>query len=152
MFNIVLYQPEIPPNAGNIIRLCANTGCSLHLIEPLGFHLDNRLLIRAGLDYHEFASLKRYKNFEEWKLKNPDLRIIGFSTKAEIRYTDFSFKKGDALLFGPETRGLPNQILEDLGSKNLARIPMISNSRSMNLSNSVAVATFEAWRQLGFPS
>lgn len=114
--------------------------------------MDNRLLIRAGLDYHEFASLKRYKNFEEWKLKNPDLRIIGFSTKADIRYTDFSFKKGDALLFGPETRGLPNQILEDLGSKNLARIPMISNSRSMNLSNSVAVATFEAWRQLGFPS
>jgi tRNA (cytidine/uridine-2'-O-)-methyltransferase len=152
MFNIVLYQPEIPPNAGNIIRLCANTGCSLHLIEPLGFHLDNRLLIRAGLDYHEFANLKRYKNFEEWKLKNPDSRIIGFSTKADIRYTDFSFEKGDALLFGPETRGLPNQILEDLGAKNLARIPMIANSRSMNLSNSVAVATFEAWRQLGFPS
>jgi tRNA (cytidine/uridine-2'-O-)-methyltransferase len=152
MFNIVLYQPEIPPNAGNIIRLCANTGCSLHLIEPLGFHLDNRLLIRAGLDYHEFANLKRYKNFEEWRLKNSDSRIIGFSTKADIRYTDFSFKKGDALLFGPETRGLPDQILEDLGDKNLARIPMIVNSRSMNLSNSVAVATFEAWRQLGFPS
>lgn len=150
MFHIVLYQPEIPPNTGNIIRLCANTGCELHLIEPLGFSLDDKHLRRAGLDYHEFTSVKRYRSLDIFSRKIKPGRLFAFSTKAEQPYSKTKYKKGDALIFGPETRGLPMEFLNSLPTNQRLRLPMIENSRSLNLSNTVAVVVYEAWRQHGF--
>ena len=150
MFNIVLYQPEIPPNTGNIIRLCANTGCKLHLIKPLGFELDDKRMRRAGLDYHEWASVTVYDNWEEFISKTPSDNIYACSTKGKRRYSDVTYQQGDYLLFGPETRGLPESILNQQGLENCLRLPMLPNSRSMNLSNAVSVFVYEAWRHVGF--
>lgn len=150
MFHVVLFQPEIPPNTGNIIRLCANTGAQLHLIHPLGFELDDKRLRRAGLDYHEFASVQQYDSLEQFIEQQQPARLIAFSTKGRRNYSEIHYQPGDALLFGPESRGLPRDILEQLPSDNIARIPMRTNSRSLNLSNTVAIALFEAWRQNGF--
>jgi tRNA (cytidine/uridine-2'-O-)-methyltransferase len=147
MFNIVLYQPEIPPNTGNIIRLCANTGCSLHLIEPLGFKLDDKQLRRAGLDYHEWATVKTYQDITEI---GSDNTLYAFSTKGKRHYHEAEFKAGDFLVFGPETRGLPENYLTQLNENRVLRLPMKENSRSLNLSNTVAVVTYEALRQNDF--
>lgn len=148
--HIILYQPEIPPNTGNIIRLCANSGAKLHLVGPLGFQLDNSRLKRAGLDYAAMAGVKQYVNWEQFMSKYPDMRIWAFSTRANKRYDQAKFKLGDGLLFGPETRGLPQAILEKLGLEYCLCLPMAENSRSLNLSNTVAVGLYEAWRQLSF--
>jgi len=150
MLNIVLYEPEIPPNTGNIIRLCANTGMQLHLIEPIAFDLDDKKLRRAGLDYHEFANLKVYSNYQEFIRQAKPSRVFACTTKTTKSYTDVTFKQGDFLLFGPETRGLPEAIRHDEHISSPITIPMKSNSRSINLSNAVAIIVFEAWRQLGF--
>mgnify|MGYP000733449409 FL=1 len=150
MFNIVLFEPEIPPNTGNIIRLAANTGCRLHLIEPLGFELDAKRLRRAGLDYHEFAEINTYENYQAFIKQESPENIFAVTTKATQHYHQATYKKADYLLFGPETRGLPKDILEDLGPNNCIRIPMMEGSRSLNLSNSTAIILFEAWRQLDF--
>ena len=151
MFNIVLYQPEIPPNTGNIIRLCANTGCHLHLIEPLGFKLEDKQLRRAGLDYHEWADVKTYQGIDEL---TPDLdagnRVYAISTKGKKYYQQAAFKAGDFLVFGPETRGLPDTYLDSLDENNVLRLPMLEHSRSLNLSNTVAIVTYEALRQSQF--
>jgi tRNA (cytidine/uridine-2'-O-)-methyltransferase len=150
MVHIVLYQPEIPPNTGNIIRLAANNGCKLHLIEPLGFALDTKKLRRAGLDYHEFTKIQTYQNYQDFLEQAQPRRLIGITTKAEKVYTEMQFEAEDYLLFGPETRGLPEAILKDLGRENCLRIPMLPHSRSLNLSNAVAIITYEAWRQASF--
>ena len=150
MFHIVLYQPEIPPNTGNIIRLCANTGSALHLIQPLGFELDDRKLRRAGLDYREWAAVREHASLESFRRDIKPVRLWGVSTKGAGNYSDVRFQSGDALLFGPETRGLPDHILAELGKDAVLRLPMASNSRSLNLSNTVAVLVYEAWRQQGF--
>ncbi|PCH60674.1 MAG: tRNA (uridine(34)/cytosine(34)/5-carboxymethylaminomethyluridine(34)-2'-O)-methyltransferase TrmL [SAR86 cluster bacterium] len=152
MINIILFEPEIPPNTGNIIRLAANTGCHLHLIEPLGFELDDKRLRRAGLDYHEFSQLKLYPNWQAFLKAQPCSNIYAISTKGSVNYADVSFKPGDFLLFGPETRGIPDSIRTQLPENHVLRIPMLPNSRSLNLSNAAAVVVFEAWRQLGFTS
>ena len=150
MFHVVLYQPEIPPNTGNIIRLCANTGCSLHLIQPLGFELDDARLKRAGLDYHEFASVRLHASWDAL-LKTLDRpRVAAFSTRCAASHADFSYSPGDLLLFGPETRGLPREILDSLPPSSCRRVPMLPGQRSLNLSNAVAVVVYEAWRQQGF--
>jgi tRNA (cytidine/uridine-2'-O-)-methyltransferase len=150
MLNIVLFEPEIPPNTGNIMRLAANTGFQLHLIDPLGFELDDRQLRRAGLDYREWADTRRHGSFADF-LKSCDFNnLYAFTTRAERNYADASFAAGDALLFGPESRGLPGEILDSLAADNRLRIPMVAQSRSLNLSNTVAIAVYEAWRQLGF--
>jgi tRNA (cytidine/uridine-2'-O-)-methyltransferase len=150
MFNVILFQPEIPPNTGNIIRLCANTGALLHLIEPLGFQLDDSRLKRAGLDYHEFAGVKRYRNWTAFLEESPDMKLWTFSTSGNISYDQAGFQDGDGLVFGPETRGLPDSILDTIGRKHCLRLPMAKNSRSLNLSNTVAVGLYEAWRKTGF--
>ena len=150
MFDVVLYQPEIPPNTGNIIRLCANSGCRLHLIEPLGFHMDDRVLQRAGLDYHDLAEIRRYRTWDAWQQHHPAKRAIAFTTKANRNYCEFSFQPGDALVFGPETRGLPPQMLAQFGADRCLKLPMKAHQRSLNLSNAVAIAVYEAWRQNGF--
>jgi tRNA (cytidine/uridine-2'-O-)-methyltransferase len=150
MFHCVLYKPEIPPNTGNIIRLCANTGFKLHLIHPLGFKLDDKKLRRAGLDYREWANVQEYKSLAEFIEKIKPQRIFACSTKGTTNYTKPSYQTGDVFLFGPETRGLPMTILEQLSAEQIIRIPMHSDSRSLNLSNSVAVILYEAWRQLNF--
>jgi len=150
MFDIVLYQPEIPPNTGNIIRLAANTGAILHLVEPLGFRLDDRDLKRAGLDYHEYAGLVVHKDWEAACEHLRGRRMFAFSTRAERRYTEAGYREGDALLFGPETRGLPAEILHSVPEQQRLRLPLRPGNRSLNLSNAVAVAVYEAWRQLGF--
>lgn len=150
MINIALYEPEIPPNTGNIIRLCANVGAKLHLIEPLGFDLEDKRLRRAGLDYHEFAELKLYKNFSEFYDRYNASTIWACTTKASNYYHKVRYHQGDILLFGPESRGLPKPILHQLESTQI-KIPMCQNSRSLNLSNAVAVILFEAMRQLDFP-
>ena len=150
MFHIVLYQPEIPPNTGNIIRLCANTGSSLHLIEPLGFDFDDRRLRRAGLDYHEFARVGRYPGLDDFLREVMPARLFGVSTRGMQRYDRVEYRPGDAFLFGPETRGLPEAILHDLPPQRRLRLPMRPGQRSLNLSNSVAVLVYEAWRQQGF--
>ena len=147
MFNIVLYQPEIPPNTGNIIRLCANTGCNLHLIEPLGFKLEDKQLRRAGLDYHEWADVKTYKSIDELQ---PGNEIYALSTKGHKHYHQATFKAGDYLVFGPETRGLPDDYLCSLDADHVLRLPMLKHSRSLNLSNTVAIVTYEALRQNQF--
>ncbi len=150
MLKVALYEPEIPPNTGNIIRLCANTGFELHLIEPLGFNLDDKRCRRAGLDYHEFARVNTHKNYNEFSTSIDSSRIFACSTKGTKNYADVNFQKDDVLLFGPETRGLPAEILSQCQSEHIIRIPMLANSRSLNLSNSVAIIVYEAWRQLKF--
>lgn len=147
MFTVVLYQPEIPPNTGNIIRLCANTGVDLHLVKPLGFPLDSTKMKRAGLDYHEFAALTVHESWEDCFQALAGRRIFALTTKGQVRPDGISFKAGDVFLFGPETRGLPLEILDRLPEKHKLRLPMKPGSRSMNLSNAVAVMIFEAWRQ-----
>lgn len=149
MFNIVLYQPEIPPNTGNIIRLCANTGCYLHLIKPLGFELEDKKLRRAGLDYHEWADVLTYDSIDDIKLGD-DNTIYAISTRGTVNYADVNYKKGDTLVFGPETRGLPDNYLRSLSESNVLRLPMKAESRSLNLSNTVAIMVYEALRQTGF--
>jgi len=150
MLKIVLYQPEIPPNTGNIMRLCTNTGCSLHLIEPLGFDLDEKKLRRAGLDYREFAEVSVYPELSTFTAKHPQCRLMGVTTKGSTPHHQAAYTSGDALLFGPETRGLPASVLSKLPPQQRIRIPMLKNSRSLNLSNAAAVITYEALRQLGF--
>jgi len=150
MFHIVLFEPEIPPNTGNIIRLCANTGASLHMIEPLGFALDDRRLRRAGLDYHEFACVQTYRSFDEFVGQVSPGRLFAVSTRGELRYDNAAYRDGDAFVLGPETRGLPEDIMTRCGSGGILRIPMQPNSRSLNLSNATAVVLYEAWRQQGF--
>lgn len=147
MFTIVLYQPEIPPNTGNIIRLCANTGAELHLVKPLGFPLDSTKMTRAGLDYHEFAKLTVHEDFEACLKALEGRRIFALTTKGKTRPDKAEFRPGDVFLFGPETRGLPAEILDTLPAEQKLRLPMLPDSRSMNLSNTVAVMLFEAWRQ-----
>lgn len=150
MFTIVLYQPEIPPNTGNIIRLCANTGAELHLVKPLGFPLDSSKMKRAGLDYHEFTRIHIHENFEDCLKVLQGRRIFALTTKGSQRHDLAQFQAGDVFLFGPETRGLPAEILNQLPTQQKLRLPMKEGSRSMNLSNTVAVMLFEAWRQLDF--
>lgn len=150
MFEIALYEPEIAPNTGNIIRLCANTGCYLHLIEPLGFDLEEKKLRRAGLDYHDLANVSRHKNFADFMAAVSDKRVFPCTTKAKGFASDMQFQAGDVLLFGPETRGLPVDVLAQFEQEQWLRIPMMPTSRSLNLSNAVSVITYEAWRQLGF--
>ncbi len=149
MIHIILFEPEIPPNTGNIIRLCANTGFQLHLIEPLGFDLDDKKLRRAGLDYHEFANLRRYPDFATFCAQFEG-RLFALSTKGTKCYSDVEFQPGDGLMFGPETRGLPADIRESLPQDQVLRLPMQPDSRSLNLSNTVAIMAYEAWRQLDF--
>lgn len=151
MFHVVLYQPEIPPNTGNIIRLCANTGCQLHLIQPLGFELDDRRLRRAGLDYHEWTRMHQYPSVEAFIASVRPPRLYAYSTHGGGHYAQTRYQPGDALVFGPETRGLPRAWLDRLPPQEVLRIPMISGQRSLNLANAVAVVVFEAWRQQGFP-
>lgn len=150
MLNIVLFEPEIPPNTGNIIRLAANTGCRLHLIEPLGFELDAKRLRRAGLDYHEFAEILTYKSYARFISEEKPKNVFAVTTKAKQHFHQVSYSQNDYLLFGPETRGLPDNIRESLGGDQCIRIPMMKGSRSLNLSNSVAIVLFEAWRQLNY--
>ncbi len=150
MFSLILYEPEIPPNTGNVIRLCANTGVALHLIEPLGFDLEEKKLRRAGLDYREFASVTAHKSLTACleALDNP--RVFALSTHGLTRPDVPSYRKNDAFLLGPETRGLPTEVLEALPAEQRLRLPMRASSRSLNLSNTAAVIVYEAWRQLGF--
>ncbi len=150
MLHIALYQPEIPPNTGNIIRLCANTGFQLHLIHPLGFDLDDKKLRRAGLDYDEYVAVKNHADLASFISDEKPARIFACSTKGRRFHTQVNFKDGDVLMFGPETRGLPDDFLSSLPDEQIIRIPMLAESRSLNLSNSVAVIMYEAWRQLGF--
>jgi tRNA (cytidine/uridine-2'-O-)-methyltransferase len=150
MLQIVLYQPEIPPNTGNIIRLCANTGARLHLIRPLGFELDDKRLRRAGLDYHEFASLEVHESFQAYLGAVRPGRLFACTTRGKRNYSEVAYREGDALLFGPETRGLPPELLQTLPAEHLLRLPMLPQNRSLNLSNAVAVFVYEAWRQMGF--
>jgi tRNA (cytidine/uridine-2'-O-)-methyltransferase len=150
MLNVILYQPEIPPNTGNIIRLCANTGTALHLVRPLGFVLEDKQLLRAGLDYHEFARMMVHESWEACVTHMQGRRIFAVSTKGAQRYDLAAYSEGDAFLFGPESRGLPKALLESFLPQSRVRVPMVRGSRSLNLSNAVAVLVYEAWRQLGF--
>lgn len=150
MFSLILYEPEIPPNTGNIIRLCANTGTGLHLIEPLGFELDEPRLRRAGLDYREFADVAVHENLEDCLHALNEPRVFALSTRGATRYSHAQFKAGDAFLFGPETRGLPNAVLDSLPPEQTLRLPMQPDNRSLNLSNAAAIIIYEAWRQAGF--
>jgi tRNA (cytidine/uridine-2'-O-)-methyltransferase len=150
VFSLILFEPEIPPNTGNIIRLCANTGVALHLVEPLGFDLEERKLRRAGLDYREFASVTTHPSLAECLAALNQPRLFALSTRGKIRHDEPRYRAGDALLFGPETRGLPNEVLEALPIERRLRLPMQPGSRSLNLSNAAAVVVYEAWRQLGF--
>jgi len=150
MFSLILYEPEIPPNTGNIIRLCANTGAQLHLIEPLGFELDEPRLKRAGLDYREFATVSTHTALSDCLDALGAPRVFALSTRGTTGHDVPSFREGDAFLFGPETRGLPTEVLEALPPAQRLRLPMRENSRSLNLSNSAAVVVYEAWRQQGF--
>ena len=146
MLHVVLYQPEIPPNTGNIIRLCANSGAQLHLIHPLGFELDEKKVRRAGLDYRHIANIKHYDDYQDFKAQHPNKRVFSCTTKTKNRYSDYRYQANDMFLFGPETRGLPEELRQD----NAITIPMGPDSRSLNLSNSVAIILYEAWRQLDF--
>jgi tRNA (cytidine/uridine-2'-O-)-methyltransferase len=150
LFEIVLFEPEIPPNTGNIIRLCANTGTALHLVEPLGFTLEDKQLQRAGLDYHEYATLKVHPDWDACLAHFAGRRLFAATTKGATRYADVEFLAGDVFVFGPESRGLPSEILEGFTPAQRIRLPMQSESRSLNLSNAVAVMIYEAWRQTGF--
>jgi tRNA (cytidine/uridine-2'-O-)-methyltransferase len=150
MLHVILFQPEIPPNTGNIIRLCANTGCGLHLVEPLGFALDDARLRRAGLDYHEWADLRVHASLNDCLATLVPERLFAVSTRGTERYDQARYRPGDALLFGPETRGLPAEVLAGVPPARRLRLPMRPGQRSLNLSNAVAVLVFEVWRQLGF--
>lgn len=154
MLNVVLFEPEIPANTGNIIRVCANTGFKLHIIEPMGFSFEDKKLRRAGLDYHEFVETKIYRDYNDFLLKNnlsaSDLRLFALTTKGTQKPNQARFKQNDFILFGPETRGLPKSILDEIQPQNKVRLPMCENNRSMNLSNAVAVTIYEAWRQTGY--
>ncbi len=150
MLDVVLFQPEIPPNTGNIIRLCANSGFRLHLIEPLGFSIEDKRLKRAGLDYHEFANLKRHASFEAFVEAEKPQRLYAITTKSTRYHHEVNFKQGDYVMFGSETSGLPESVRLQIPDEDKIRIPMVEGSRSMNLSNSAAVIIYEAWRQLGF--
>ncbi|MFP4079412.1 MAG: tRNA (cytidine(34)-2'-O)-methyltransferase [Ectothiorhodospira sp.] len=150
MFHIVLYQPEIPPNTGNVMRLAANTGCRLHLIHPLGFALDDARLRRAGLDYRDLSSVTEYDSLAAFSEAVAPARLLALTTRGGPPLDDWAFTPGDALLFGPETRGLPEDVLADLPPEHRLRIPMVPGSRSINLSNAVAVTVYEAWRQCGY--
>ncbi|WP_048305488.1 tRNA (uridine(34)/cytosine(34)/5-carboxymethylaminomethyluridine(34)-2'-O)-methyltransferase TrmL [Halomonas sp. PR-M31] len=150
MLDIVLFEPEIPPNTGNLIRLCANTGFRLHLIEPLGFALDDKRLRRAGLDYHEWTRVRVHENWLAFLEDIAPMRVFAVSTRGRTGYHEPAYRPGDALVFGPETRGLPQDMLDGLPPEQRLRIPMLPDSRSLNLSNACAVIVFEAWRQLGF--
>ena len=152
MLNIVLYEPEIPPNTGNIMRLCANTGCTLHLVKPLGFQLDDKQLRRAGLDYREYADVKEWDNLRTLLSEFHRDRVFAITTKGSINHAEAQFEAGDVLMFGPETRGLPNEVLGPMAGNRKLRIPMLHTSRSLNLSNAASIVVYEAWRQLGFPS
>ncbi len=150
MLQVALLEPEIPPNTGNIIRLCANTGTLLHLIKPLGFELDDKRMRRAGLDYSEWADVQVHEDYQSFITKVKPKRIFACSTKGKTQYADNVYQEGDLFLFGPETRGLPKAILDQMGAPNVIRIPMLATSRSLNLSNACAVILYEAWRQLNF--
>ncbi|APZ41697.1 tRNA (uridine(34)/cytosine(34)/5-carboxymethylaminomethyluridine(34)-2'-O)-methyltransferase TrmL [Acidihalobacter ferrooxydans] len=150
MFNVVLYEPEIPPNTGNVIRLCANTGCRLHLIKPLGFALDDRRMRRAGLDYHEWAKMQVYESLAEFTAQVKPARVFALSTRGYTRHSAPQYRAGDTFLFGPETRGLPQSVLDAYPAQHWLRLPMRPDNRSLNLSNAVAVTVFEAWRQHDF--
>ncbi|MGA9027902.1 MAG: tRNA (cytidine(34)-2'-O)-methyltransferase [Steroidobacteraceae bacterium] len=150
MFHILLFEPRIPPNTGNIIRLCANTGAALHLISPLGFDLDDKKLRRSGLDYHDLAAVRVHAGFDACRAALAGARLLAVETGASRRYTEMRFRAGDALLFGPETGGLPAELLGRIGPDNVLAIPMQTASRSLNLSNAVALVIYEAWRQLDF--
>lgn len=151
MLHIALYEPEIPPNTGNIMRLCANTGAQLHLIEPFGFSLDEKSLRRAGLDYREFAVVRTYSDYLAFVAAIGTRRLFALTTKASRAYSDVAVQDEDVFLFGPETRGLPANILESLGPAQCLRVPMLAHSRSLNLSNTAALVLYEGLRQLGFP-
>ncbi|MBS3801023.1 MAG: tRNA (cytidine(34)-2'-O)-methyltransferase [Thioalkalivibrio sp.] len=151
MLHIVLYEPEIPPNTGNIIRLAANTGVALHLIHPLGFELDSAPARRAGLDYHELARVQEYDSLDQWRESVRPDRVFAITTRGHTRFDTPAFRDGDALLFGPETRGLPPSLLTQFPPEQRLRLPMRPGSRSLNLANAVAIVVYEAWRQLGFP-
>ncbi len=150
MFHIVLFQPEIPPNTGNVIRLCANTGAQLHLIKPLGFELDDRRLRRAGLDYHEYATLKVHDSYEDFLREMRPQRVFACTTRGRQDYSTVAYRDGDVLLFGAESRGLPQEIIDSLPPEQRLRIPMRPGNRSLNLSNAAAVILYEAWRQNGY--
>jgi len=152
MFNIVLVQPEIPPNTGNVIRLAANTGCALHLVEPLGFSMEDKLLQRAGLDYHEYASVQRHASWDDFLASQQPRaeRMFAFTTRGESRLADMSWQAGDWLVFGSETAGLSDAVRAQFASERCVRLPLRPGQRSLNLSNAVAVAVFEAWRQNGY--
>ncbi len=150
MFHVVLFEPEIPPNTGNVIRLCANTGAVLHLVKPLGFRLDDKSLQRSGLDYHDLATVKVHDSFDACLEALAGARVFAVETEGRHRYSDVDYRNGDAFLFGPETRGLSQEMLERVGLESSLFIPMLSASRSINLSNAVALIAYEAWRQLGF--
>ena len=152
MFHVVLFEPEIPPNTGNIIRLCANTGTNLHLIQPLGFDMDDRKLKRAGLDYHEWASVRQHDDLAAFATAIQPRRTFAFTTKGKILYTEIRYQADDVFLFGPESRGLPGYVLDGFPVESRIRLPMYNQSRSLNLSNAVAIVVYEAWRQLGFVS
>jgi tRNA (cytidine/uridine-2'-O-)-methyltransferase len=150
LFHVVLYEPEIPPNTGNIIRLCANTGSTLHLVHPLGFDLDDKRLRRAGLDYREFAELRQHASFDDFLHKVAPRRWFAVSTRGATRHDQVGYRPGDALVFGPETRGLPQAMLDALPENRRIRLPMRPGQRSLNLANAAAVLIYEAWRQQGF--
>ena len=150
MFSVILYEPEIPPNTGNIIRMCANTGAALHLVEPLGFDLDEKKLRRAGLDYREFVDVRTHISLDACLGALGQPRVFALSTRNATRYDEARFEAGDAFLFGPETRGLPQDVLDALPDGQRLRLPMQKGNRSLNLSNAAAVVVYEAWRQLGF--
>lgn len=151
MLHIALFEPEIPPNTGNIMRLAANTGAALHLIEPLGFKLDEKSLRRAGLDYRDWAQVQVHRDFPALLAHLPGARLFALTTKGTRAPSEALFNEGDVLLFGPETRGLPEDILQSLPPARRLRLPMVAGSRSLNLSNAVAITLYEAWRQLGYP-
>jgi len=150
VFDIVLFEPEIPPNTGNIIRLCANTGAQLHLVKPLGFALEDKQLRRAGLDYHEYANVKVHEDWEACKTALSGRRMFALTTKGSQQYTNIQFQAGDVFVFGPETRGLSESVRNEFSPEHRLRLPMLPDSRSLNLSNSAAVLLYEAWRQLDF--
>jgi tRNA (cytidine/uridine-2'-O-)-methyltransferase len=150
MFHVILYQPEIPPNTGNVIRLCANTGCQLHLIKPLGFTLEDKQLLRAGLDYHEFATLRVHDTLPDCLSAFDPARVFALTTKGSQPFHQVHYQTGNAFLFGPESRGLPTQVLGQFNAGQRVRLPMLPDNRSLNLSNAVAVAVYEAWRQCEF--
>ena len=150
MLHVILYEPEIPPNTGNVIRLCANTGARLHLVHPLGFELNERRMRRAGLDYHEYAELSEHPSLAQCLDTISPATVYACSTRGKRRYTEVKYRSGDALIFGPETRGLPQELLDSLPASQVLRLPMRPDNRSLNLSNTVAIVVYEAWRQLDF--